>query len=149
MHRVDKNIYAEGVRFACQGCGKCCQSRGKYGYVYVSLPERRRLARHLRIPVRSFTRRYCEKTDGFFHLRSQGRDCVFLEGTRCRVHRARPEQCATWPFWPENLRSRRTWRQAASECEGIERGPMVGYREICHNRDLTPDPGVPYHEPEM
>ena len=90
MLRVDKTIYAEGVRFACQGCGGCCQSRGKYGFVYVSLPERRRLARHLRISVRSFTRRYCEKTDGFFHLRSRGKACVFLEGTRCRVHRARP-----------------------------------------------------------
>lgn len=84
----------------------------------------------------------------------EGYDCVLLERdpesgmTRCSVHRERPMQCRTWPFWPENLKSARTWRTAARECEGIDRGPMVGYREICHNRDLTPEQGVPYSDPD-
>lgn len=95
----------------------------------------------------TWTLREVDSPDG------DGYDCVLLERdpdglTRCTVHRERPTQCRTWPFWPENLKSPRTWRQAGRECEGIERGPLVGYREICHNRDLTPEPGVPYSDPD-
>lgn len=84
----------------------------------------------------------------------EGFDCVLLARdpdtglTRCTVHRERPTQCRTWPFWPENLKSPRAWRQAGSECEGIGQGPHVGYREIVLNRDATPEPGTAYEEPE-
>ena len=27
----------------------------------------------------------------------------------CSIYRARPAQCRTWPFWPENLLSKRDW----------------------------------------
>lgn len=130
MPRTNKSIYAKGIRFACQGCGDCCRTRGRYGYVYVSLPERRRLARHLRLSTRSFTLRFCIKTDGFFHLRSRGKDCIFLEENRCRVHRARPEQCKTWPFWPENM-VKKTWnRDIASHCPGIGQGALFKAGQI-------------------
>ena len=124
MPRIDPSIYARGIRFACRGCGECCRTRGKYGFVYVSLPERRRLARHLRLSTRAFTVRFCEKSNGFFQLRSIGKDCVFLEGNRCRAHRARPEQCKTWPFWPENM-TEKVWRkEVAAGCPGIGTGPL-------------------------
>ena len=130
MPGVDKTLYAAGIRFACRGCGGCCLTRGRYGYVYVSLPERRRLARHLGLAAGTFTRRYCEKAHGFFHLRSIGADCVFLEGNRCRVHRARPEQCKTWPFWPENM-TKTVWkRDIAAGCPGIGQGPRFTPRQI-------------------
>ena len=134
----DRTPFA-GVRFACQGCGGCCRTRGRFGYVYVSLPERRRLARHLHLAVRTFTVRHCEKTDGFFHLRSRGRDCIFLDGRRCRVHRARPEQCRTWPFWPENLPPRVWRRDIAAHCPGVGRGPRIPARFIrdCLRREAA------------
>ena len=28
--------YQNGIRFQCQGSGKCCVSRESYGYVYLS-----------------------------------------------------------------------------------------------------------------
>ena len=130
MPRPDPSRYAQGIRFACQGCGRCCLTRGRYGYVYVSLPERRRLARHLRLPVRTFTRRHCEKTGGFFHLRSLGAACVFLENNRCRVRAARPDQCRTWPFWPENMNPKTWTRDIAPGCPGIGRGPRIPPRKI-------------------
>ena len=130
MPRIDPSLFASGIRFACQGCGACCLTRGRYGFVYVSLPERRRLARHLRLPTRAFTLRFCEKSNGFFHLRSIGPDCVFLAGNRCRVHRARPEQCRTWPFWPENM-SPKVWsREVVAGCPGIGQGPLFTPRQI-------------------
>jgi Fe-S-cluster containining protein len=85
---------------------------------------------------------------------AEGYDCVLLARdpdtgtTRCTVHRERPMQCRTWPFWPENLKSPRTWRQAGRECEGIDSGPTVSFREICHNRDQTPEPGIAYLDPD-
>lgn len=130
MRRIDKTIYVQGIRFACRGCGECCRTRGRYGYVYVSLPERRRLARQLRLATRTFTLRFCEKSNGFFHLRSLGKNCVFLEGNRCRVHRARPEQCKTWPFWPENM-SKKVWsRDIEAGCPGIGAGALHGANRI-------------------
>ncbi len=38
-----KHFYKDGIRFECQGEGKCCVTRGSYGYVYLSFSDRRRL----------------------------------------------------------------------------------------------------------
>jgi len=32
--------YADGIRFECQGSGKCCSSRGEYGFVYLTKGDR-------------------------------------------------------------------------------------------------------------
>lgn len=114
----------DGVQFACQGSGQCCVSRGAYGYVYLTLEDRRRLARLLGIPTARFTRQYCTRTDGLFHLRDTGADCRFLEAQRCSVYEARPTQCRTWPFWPENM-SPKAWTGIAAFCAGIGKGAMV------------------------
>lgn len=113
--------YRDGLQFACRACGKCCRTRGKYSFVYVSLPERRRLAKLLDLPTRAFTRQYCLKTDGSFHLRDDGTACIFARGAKCLVYAARPEQCRTWPFWPENMYSD-IWREIGRACPGIGRG---------------------------
>ena len=34
-----------GTRFECQGSGNCCVSRGSYGYVYLSMTDRKKLAK--------------------------------------------------------------------------------------------------------
>lgn len=119
----------QGVRFACQGSGNCCVSRGAWGWVYLTLEDRRRLARQLGIPTRQFTREYCEKTDGLFHLIESGPECMFLAGRRCTVYEARPTQCRTWPFWPENMNAR-AWAAIAAGCPGIGRGGIVPVEEI-------------------
>ena len=119
-----------GIRFECQGSGKCCTSRGGYGYVYFTLADRKRMARHLGISTAGFTRRYCDKTGGWFHLKNPKGDCVFLEGKRCSVYEGRPAQCRTWPFWPENMNPR-AWKQdVASFCPGIGKGRLYTAEEI-------------------
>ena len=42
--------WKDGIRFECQGSGKCCLSRGTHGYVYLTLEDRRRFARHFGTP---------------------------------------------------------------------------------------------------
>lgn len=130
MKGVDPSIYTKGIYFECQACGRCCRSRGEYGYVYLSLPERRRLARHIRLSTRAFTIRYCDKTDGFFHLRDPGQDCFFLKGNRCRVYHARPQQCRTWPFWPENMNESVWSREILEDCPGIGTGTLLNAKHI-------------------
>lgn len=123
------NWWKEGVRFACQGSGRCCVSRGAYGWVYLTLVDRRRLAQALGMPTRQFTREYCAKTDGLFHLRDDGPDCRFLVDRRCSIYEARPTQCRTWPFWPENM-SAKAWTGIAAGCPGVGKGRVVPVEEI-------------------
>lgn len=148
--------YSQGLRFECTQCGECCS--GGSGTVEFTYGEAQDMASALGLGYDEFMARYAIRHGPTWTLAEveseQGYDCALLARdpetgmTRCTVHRQRPMQCRTWPFWPENLKSPRTWRQAGRECEGIERGPTVGYREICHNRDLTPDPGIPYVGPD-
>jgi len=132
------NFWANGIRFACQGTGQCCTSRGEYGYIYFTLKDRKRLASLLQITTREFTRQYCIKSDGHFHLKSPESDCRFLDGNRCTVYEARPAQCRTWPFWPENMNSR-TWKKDITTfCPGIGKGRLHTSEEIRALMDEDP-----------
>lgn len=127
----------KGIQFECQGSGRCCVSRGEYGFVYLSLKDRQRMARHLGLQTREFTRRYCEKEGALFHLKeaSKSDDCQFLVAKRCRVYEARPTQCRTWPFWPENLNAK-TWKtDVASFCPGVGKGRLWTGDEILATLD--------------
>lgn len=126
-----KPFYAEGLRFECQGSGKCCTSRGEYGYVYLTPYDRRRMAKVLGLPTREFTKQFCAKTEGHLHLKNPDRACQFLEGKRCGIYAGRPGQCRTWPFWPENLVNARAWtKEVASYCPGVGKGKLYTAREI-------------------
>ena len=115
----------DGVRFECQGSGKCCVSRGQYGFVYMNLNDRKRMAKSMKLSTAAFTKKFCEKSDGVFHLREDraNGDCVFLEGgNRCGVYDGRPEQCRTWPFWPEVMNAKTWKKEVAAFCPGIGKG---------------------------
>jgi Fe-S-cluster containining protein len=124
--------WSEGIRFECQGSGKCCQSRGQYGFVYLTLEDRQRFARYFRLTTRQFTARYCAKTDGYFHLKEEAGkpDCRFLEGKACGAYHARPSQCRTWPFWPEHMRPKAWAKEVKGFCPGIGKGPVRTAAEI-------------------
>jgi Fe-S-cluster containining protein len=120
----------DGIRFSCLGCGRCCLSRGEYGYVHLSLEDRRRLAVHLGISTVAFTKKYAEHIDGWFYLCQPERDCPFLSEGRCGVYEARPRQCRTWPFWRENMTPRVWKREIAPYCPGVGRGRLYSAEEI-------------------
>ena len=123
-------LFRDGIRFECQETSKCCLSRGSYGYVYLTLPDRRRMAQVLGLKTSQFTRKYCEKTEGYFHLKNPDQNCQFLEGKHCSVYEGRPEQCRTWPFWPENMNPK-TWNQEVVPfCKGIGKGRLYTSEEI-------------------
>jgi Fe-S-cluster containining protein len=125
-----KRFYKDGLRFECQGEGNCCVSRGSYGYVYLSFSDRRRLADHFKMSTSQFTATFTNKIDGLYELRYTGKDCPFLQDNRCRVYKARPWQCRTWPFWPENMNSVVWENEVSAWCPGAGRGKLYTATEI-------------------
>jgi Fe-S-cluster containining protein len=118
--------YADGLRFACTQCGRCCG--GAPGYVWVTSDEIAALARRLGLPVEAFRKRHVRDVGVRQSLRElPNGDCEFLRRSpdgkaRCTVYEARPLQCRTWPFWRENLRSAQAWALAAENCPGMNHG---------------------------
>ena len=132
--------YSEGVRFECQpDCGKCCTRHGDYDYVYLEGEDLSRLAGHLGLSHAEFRSRLTQREDGHTFLRMDGPECPFLQGKRCGVYEARPSQCSTFPFWPDNLRDLGAWEALADFCPGIGNGPIQPMAAI--ERQLDPHRG--------
>lgn len=124
--------WKSGVRFECQGSGKCCVSHGEYGNVWMSGFDRKRMAKVLKMTTAEFTRKHCEKSLGMFRLKEDTPtgDCRFLEGKRCGVYEGRPTQCRTWPFWPEVMNSKTWKKEVSSFCPGVGKGRVWPAEEI-------------------
>jgi Fe-S-cluster containining protein len=124
--------YKEGLAFACTQCGKCCT--GEPGYVWVSDEEITQMADFLKISLADFRRLYLRRLHNRYLLvekKSQNHSCVFFKENKCSVYQARPIQCRTYPFWPENVASKESWQEAARHCEGInDQAALVNYNEI-------------------
>lgn len=128
---MHKKWWHDGVRFKCQGSGKCCVSRGEYGYVYMTKEDRIRMAKALGMTTSAFTRQYCQKQDGIYHL-IDGPDgmCSFLDDHKCSIYEGRPTQCRTWPFWPEVMNAKVWQEEVATFCPGVGKGRIWQKDEI-------------------
>ena len=114
--------WSEGVRFTCQpDCGRCCDEPG--GIVYLSRNDVERLAQHANLTVPEYLKKDCTTTlDGRYVLRSNQSDgiCIYLdENKQCTIYEVRPQQCKAFPWWAENLRSQRSWKQVKASCPGL------------------------------
>ena len=125
-----KPWYAQGLRFACQGCGHCCG--GGPGYVWMDDDEVQQIARYLGLEVEEFQRLYGRRLWRGLSLKEEPDfDCVMLDAeSRCAIYPVRPRQCRVWPFWPSNLGSRDAWESAARRCPGIGQGPIWSLEQI-------------------
>ena len=126
-----KPWYSNGLRFTCTRCGNCCKNHGDYTHVYLAPADVSAIALHLGLHPREFLETYCKAEDGWVVLRMDAPACPFLEdGNRCGIYPVRPKQCATWPFWTENL-SRAAWEGPVKrDCPGIDHGELHTRAEI-------------------
>lgn len=135
--------YRDGIRFECARCGNCCS--GKPGRVWFDPNELVAMAKHLGLLPFEFVSRFTRELGGRPSLREIERengefDCVFLRrvGGRaeCAIHPVKPQQCRSYPFWPENLTSPQAYAEATLRCEGArianqdETGRIYGREEI-------------------
>ena len=123
---LDSPWYRDGLRFECTKCGACCT--GAPGFVWVNVEEIERLAQFAGLAFDDFTRKYVRQVGNRYSLIERpGGDCVFWDGAvGCTVYEARPVQCRTWPFWPENLETREDWEHVESVCPGSVQGQDRG-----------------------
>ncbi|MFT7464557.1 MAG: Fe-S-cluster containining protein [Pseudohongiellaceae bacterium] len=124
--------YAKGLSFSCTACGKCCLNHGEgYQYVFSTRAERRRIAKYMGLSLRGFESEFCKPVLGSLSFTSAGDACVFLEDGRCSIYELRPNQCRTFPFWPEVLADQDTWdRDVASFCPGVGAGEFFDLNAI-------------------
>ncbi|MCB0349572.1 MAG: YkgJ family cysteine cluster protein [Bdellovibrionales bacterium] len=117
-------FFKEGIQFECQGSGKGCVSHGEYGEVYMTLEDRKRMAKDLGMKLAPFTAKYCHQVDSVWALKPNpaGGDCIFLKNKKCSVYLGRPTQCRTWPFWPDVMNARTWKKEIASFCPGVGKG---------------------------
>jgi len=130
---VEEPWYKNGLRFSCTGCGKCCT--GSPGYVWINDQEITEMADFLKISFEEFVKKYTRKVADRLALLEHPRnyDCVFLKDKKiCTLYNARPKQCRTYPWWPENLESKKAWEEESKRCEGINHAdaPLISFKEI-------------------
>jgi Fe-S-cluster containining protein len=126
-----KPWYKDGLQFTCTQCGDCCRTHGDYQFVYVPPDDADRLAEHFKVSRTEFFRRYTDKGDeGVRTLKWPDEACVFLGPKGCTVYLSRPEQCRTWPFWPENM-TKKVWKEEIVPfCPGAGEGKLYNLPTI-------------------
>lgn len=95
------------------------------------------LAAFLKLSLKEFICKYIRRVGQRYSLIESRKtyDCVFLKDKKCQVYGARPLQCRTYPWWPQNLRSQHSWEETSQVCEGIhEESPIVAFETIEENR---------------
>ncbi len=138
---MDEKWYDQGVRFKCTGCGKCCT--GEPGYVWLTEEDIKVIATHLNLDRATFIRKHTRSTHGRLSLNEHPKtyDCEFFRDKKCLIYKARPLQCRTFPFWGENLISKRAFLEVGGRCEGIDHkeAPLIQIKEIARWKTLDPE----------
>lgn len=123
------------MKFECQeSCGgKCCKPSwdGKAGFVFLTSDDLARLSNFLKKPFKTFAQkamfsstRFTKKKSLQWFLKDGERQCRFLTEGRCSVYEARPTQCKTFPFWPENMATESN-NDLKEYCPGVGKGTEV------------------------
>ena len=121
-------FFDQGLRFECQRCGACCI--GDSGIIYVDKNEVAPIAKYLSVRASYFIEKYLYTFQAGYSIRehADGR-CLFYQNG-CIIYPVRPNQCETFPFWLENLRSPKKWKRISKECKGIGHGPLYSKEQI-------------------
>ena len=74
-----------------------------------------RLAEFRGETVEQFAAKFVRRVkDRYSLIEKPGGDCIFWDKEAgCTVYPARPVQCQTWPFWPENVETETTGTTSA------------------------------------
>jgi Fe-S-cluster containining protein len=98
----------------------------------VSPEEIRRIAEFRGEEPEEFSKQFVRRVRGRYSLiEKPGGDCIFWDKEAgCTVYPARPTQCRTWPFWPENVETPEDWKHVCQVCPGSGQGRLYTVEEI-------------------
>ncbi len=127
------------MKFQCQMSGKCCKSQGgEAGFVNLTESDLVRLEKYLDQDRKDFAIerefdyfRYETKKHTRWVLKGTSQQCPFLKNNLCSIHKVKPIQCQTWPFWPEYINADGTWnKDLIGFCAGLDKGPDRNIEDI-------------------
>jgi Fe-S-cluster containining protein len=121
-------FFDQGIRFECQRCGACCT--GDPGIIYIGRAELVRIAEYLSVKIPLFIEKYLFPMNDGYSIREHDDGRCFFYENGCKIYPVRPNQCKTFPFWFENLRSAKKWKRICKECPGIGCGPLYSKEQI-------------------
>ncbi len=118
------------VRFEClSDCSNCCKVSG--GFVFLTEEEVARIAEYLNTSPDIFQKWFIKPADDRLALVDGDQEnCVFLEDGICMIYDVQPQQCRTFPFWPENMKTKAHWNLTKKTCPGIGCGPTFSLEKI-------------------
>ena len=103
MKKSSKSNKNSILIFSCTGCGICCKEKG---YVFFNDDDIKRASKLLEISPLVFINKYLEYEEGYgYYIKvTDDKACTFLdENNRCTINSAKPNQCATFPYWKEYM----------------------------------------------
>jgi Fe-S-cluster containining protein len=121
-------FFDDGLRFECQRCGACCT--GEPGTIYVGPDEILRIAEFLQTSPESFIRQYLYPFRHSHSIREHADGRCFCYANGCTIYPVRPNQCKSFPFWFDNLRSETQWLKVSDNCPGIGQGRLYTKEQI-------------------
>ena len=130
---MSEKFYDKGLQFECTRCSYCC--RHEPGFVFLSETDLNGMVQELKISENEFIEKYCTKVDiGFFKrlslIEKKNHDCIFWSEDGCKVYRARPLQCRSYPFWTQVVEDKEAWVEESMSCPGIGKGKIHIKEEI-------------------
>ncbi len=105
--------------FECLKCGDCCAVPGE---VFLTLKEGEKMAKLLKMGFEEFKEKHMKKVWQQHMLKMPYKGgCTFWVDKNCSVYEARPEQCRTFPYWPELVKNHEDWKSIESYCAGAKK----------------------------
>ena len=101
------------------------------GDVYLTEDDADRIAAHLELTPAEFRERHCVHEDEELLLVGRSKDpCRFVTATGCSIHEVKPVQCRTFPYWPEYVVNKRSWKNLSRFCPGIGVGAIIPVEQV-------------------
>ncbi|MFC1478382.1 YkgJ family cysteine cluster protein [Candidatus Margulisiibacteriota bacterium] len=110
------------ISFNCKQCGHCCN---REGLVFLTTEDLHNLMEFFAMDYESFKQKYLSTFQRRLILKEHSEGgCIFAHTAnhKCPVYEVRPEQCRTYPFWPEAKMNKDWYKNESRECPGIQ-GP--------------------------
>ncbi|MFA5928705.1 MAG: YkgJ family cysteine cluster protein [Candidatus Margulisiibacteriota bacterium] len=108
------------IEFSCTACGACCD---RDGWVFLTLTDVQKLQEHFKLSPEEFKAQYLSKYGRYTILKEHPKGGCWFAHTaegKCPIYEVRPEQCRTYPYWPDHYHDPDWFKGESKECPGIK-----------------------------